>query len=204
MNIFRLASLAFVALWLAGCAPRGDLLADDDMQPSEQQRLRTLPQWDRLANESAIPGGTPAAEVQVIERRRLRALQQWDRLANEVAARASEAVRRQEGPPMPVYVSGTRATPFDDSFVELLRTRLVDHNVPVATSLIAGGLELRFDAQVISQQNEVLISTALQNNDLYLSRTSNSYRITRAEQSLYYRAPPPVPTVVKTWQTVQW
>lgn len=171
MTILRLASLAFVALWLAGCAPRGELLADGS-QATEQQRLR--------------------------------AVQQWDRLATEVAARTADAVRRQEGPPTPIYVSGSRDTPFDNSFRELLRTRLVDNRVPVAPELIAGGLELRFDALVISQQNEVLINTALQNNDLFLSRTSNAYRISPAEQSLYYRAPPPVPTVVKTWQTVQW
>ena len=171
MTILRLASLAFVALWLAGCAPRGELRADGS-QATEQQRLR--------------------------------AVQQWDRLATDVAARSAEAVRRQEGPPMPVYVSGSRDTPFDNSFRELLRTRLVDNGVPVAPALIAGGLELRFDALVISQQNEVLINTALQNNDLFLSRTSNAYRISPAEQSLYYRAPPPLPTAVKIWQTVQW
>ena len=90
---------------------------------------------------------------------------------------------------MPVYVSGSRDTPFDNSFRELLRTRLVDNSVPVAPALIAGGLELRFDALVISQQNEVLINTALQNNDLFLSRTSNAYRISPAEQSSLVEQP---------------
>lgn len=203
MTILRLASLAFVAFWLAGCAPRGDLRADDS-PVNEPERLRALHHWDKLPNETALPGDQRVNDAKMTEQGRLRAVQQWDTLANEVAVRAAEAVRRQEGPPMPVYVSGSRDTPFDNSFSELLRTRLVDHQVPVAPALIAGGLELRFDALVISQQNEVLINTALQNNDLFLSRTSNAYRISRAEQSLYYRAPPPVPTVVKTWQTVQW
>jgi hypothetical protein len=143
------------------------------------------------------------ANGQPTEQQRLRAVQQWDRLATEVAVRAAEAVKRQEGPWMPVYVSGSRETPFDESFRELLRTRLVDNSVPVATSLIAGGLELRYDAQVIAQQSEVLISTALQTSDFYLARTSNAYRISREEQSLYYRAPPPPPTVVKNWQVVR-
>lgn len=144
------------------------------------------------------------ADGEINEQRRLRAVQQWDRLASDVAVRAAEAIRRQDGPPMPVFVAGSRDTPFDDSFQELLRTRLVDNRVPVATSLIAGGLELRYDAQVIAQQNEVLISTALQNNDFYLARTSNSYLITPAERSLYWRAAPPPPVVVKNWEVVQW
>jgi hypothetical protein len=171
MTLFRLASLAFVALWLAGCAPRGELRADDGQLTAQQRQ---------------------------------RAVQQWDRLASDVAVRAADAVRRLDGPPLPVYVGGSRDTPFDDGFRELLRTRLVENNVPVATSLIAGGLELRYDAQVIAQQNEVLISTALQNTDQYLARTSNAWRITPAERSLYWRAPPPPPVAVKNWQVVQW
>jgi hypothetical protein len=170
MTFLRLASLALVALWLAGCAPIEPYA--DNGQATEQMRRR--------------------------------AVLQWDRLATEVAARTADAIRRQEGPPMPVYVAGSRDTPFDDGFQELLRTRLVENNVPVATSLIAGGLELRYDAQVIAQQNEVLISTALQNTDLYLARTSNAYRITPAERSLYWRASPPPPVVVKHWEVVEW
>lgn len=166
-------------------------------------RLASLALAALLLAGCAPRGQLRADGDRATEQRRLRAVQQWDRLATDVAVRAADAVRRQEGPPMPVYVSGTRGTAFDESFRELLRTRLVDNHVPVATSLIAGGLELRFDAQVIAQQNEVLISTALQNNDLYLARTSNAYRISPAEQSLYWRAPPAPPTVVKHWQVVE-
>ncbi len=116
-------------------------------------------------------------------------------------------INRQSGPALPVYVTGSRPTPFDDGFREQLSTRLNQQGVALATTQVAGELELRFDAQVVRHadgRHEVLISTALLNADTYLLRTADAFDIDPAETPLYHR-PAVVKdpgTPVKEWQVM--
>lgn len=126
---------------------------------------------------------------------RLSALRHWDQVAAKVATQVAGTINRQSGPALPVYVTGSRPTPFDDGFREQLSTRLNQQGVALATTQVAGELELRFDAQVVRHadgRHEVLISTALLNADTYLLRTADAFDIDPAETPLYHR-----PTVVK-------
>jgi hypothetical protein len=82
-----------------------------------------------------------------------RSVHHWDVMADDVATRMANKIRSYPMALPPLYVSAAPAGSFNQSFRELLLTRLVDHGVIVSRQ--PGPMVMRFETQLIEHGSEV-------------------------------------------------
>ena len=79
--------------------------------------------------------------------KKARAMHHWDVLADDVAQRVAEKIAAWPQGEEPIYVSVPDQSSFNQSFLKLLRVRLLDRGVPLATG--PSRVELQIQTQVV-------------------------------------------------------
>ena len=108
-----------------------------------------MPLW--LA--AAVLGGCGSLDVPLADnypassQKKPRAVHHWDVLADDVASRVAQKIRNYPEALPAVFVVPSTQTPFNQSFHQLLLTRLVDKGVAVSRQ--PGPLVVRFETQVV-------------------------------------------------------
>lgn len=165
------AALSLMVAWLVGCAPLG---------------------------APRVDGHSEVAQKLV------RAVGDWDLLAQSVATRVAQAIAAWPQGEHPIHVSAAGTSDFDKGFVKLLRVHLLGHGVALSEGPAA--VQLQAQTQLVdpmvaggSMHAQVLVTTLLTNDGLYLTGTADVYDIERGDAFMY--AAPSAPSM-KTWKVV--
>ncbi|MGB6101308.1 MAG: hypothetical protein WBG44_10575 [Comamonas sp.] len=168
-----------------------------------------------LAAAGWLAGCAALDSYPVTGQKKVHAIHHWDVIAQDVATRVAERIASWPQGEHPIHVSAAEPSEFNEGFVKLLRVHLLDRGV--ALSVTPSAVELRVQTQLVDPagrgargdaaggptRTEVLVTTTLTNEDLYLTGTADMYYIERADAALYVPPPPPPPApVVKTWKVV--
>ncbi|MDD0841086.1 hypothetical protein PSQ40_21085 [Curvibacter sp. HBC61] len=115
--------------------------------------------WIPLLLGGALLGGCSTLDVPradnypVSSQKKARSVHHWDVLADDVAKRVADKIRSYPMALPPVYLVQAPSGSFNQSFRELLLTRLVNHGAIVSRQ--PGPLVLRFETQLIEHGSEV-------------------------------------------------
>lgn len=138
---------------------------------------------------------------------KVRAAGHWDAMSRDVAERTRDNLTRSGfNAGTPVYVTlAPNASAFDTGFRDLLITRLIDSGVKVQ-STPSQQLEVTYNAQVVKtpghanvgayteepdasgSNTEVILTTTVTNNGLFVSRESDVYYLANADVPLFAKS----------------
>jgi hypothetical protein len=222
------ALLCSATVWLAGCGTL-DVPRADNYEASSQKKARAVHHWDVLADDVAqrVAGkfhetATSQAAVYVVpapdtafrqgfrELLMTRLLERGVRLAtaSEGALRLEISTQVVQHSSHPSLNTWAPATKLGLGVVVLRDLVLFNHsNLAIGASALALGAVADIAGTVRNGRAaggptgvEVLVSTALQDQQRYLARTADVYYIEQADASLYQQGPPS--RLVKTWKVV--
>jgi len=87
------------------------------------------------------------------DQKKARAVHHWDVLATDVAQRVAEKTAAWPPGEPPIYLRVAEDSSFNQGFLKLLRVRLLDHGVALAT--VPTGLELEVQTQVVQHRSSL-------------------------------------------------
>lgn len=208
-RVSLIAALA-AAAWLAGCSAP-DVPRVDDYPVTGQKKVQALHHWDVLAEDVA---------ARVAER-----IATWPQGEHPIHVVAAEHSDFNRGFVKLLQVHllehGVALSTVPTAVEMQVQTQVVQHGVGAAvnrpaslpTTTLGDGIGVLRDWQpqygdrtVVTggpKRTEVLVTTTLTNDNLYLTGTADMYYIEQADAALYVPPPPPVPApVAKTWKVV--
>ncbi len=147
---------------------------------------------------------------------KVRAAGHWDAMSRDVAERTRENLARSGmNPDTPLFVTlPQNASAFDTGFRDLLITRLIDAGAKVQTAP-GSPLEVTYNAQVVKtpghanvgiyteeqsaagSNTEVILTTTVTNNGLFVSRETDVYYLANADVPLFAKSSHYRPTNMK-------
>ncbi|QIL82974.1 hypothetical protein G7047_25825 [Diaphorobacter sp. HDW4A] len=138
---------------------------------------------------------------------KVRAAGHWDAMSRDVAARTRDNLARSGfNADAPLYVAlPPNASAFDNGFRDLLITRLIDAGAKVQ-AVPSQQLEVTYNAQVVktaghanvggysdephssSSNTEVILTTTVTNNGMFVSRESDVYYLANVDVPLFAKS----------------